>query len=75
MKVIKYATASKHGFEQFEKEIEQRKHMKELHKRGVQPVPCVLVEGIPGEAAAKWLELNKYKKLIKEDIANGNNKN
>lgn len=65
MKIIKYATASKRGFEQFETEIEQRKHMKGLHKVGILPVPCVLVEGIPGEAAAKWLELNKYKKLIK----------
>ena len=66
MKIIKYAVASKLGFEHFQTEIDQRKHMKELHNKGVQPVPCVLVEGLPGEPKSKWLELSKYKKICKE---------
>ena len=66
MKIIGYATASKNGFERQTSEVEWRKHMKELHQLKVPFTPRVLVEGIPGEKEAKWMDSNQYNRIIKK---------
>lgn len=73
MKIISYGVTSTKGFERCENEREQRKRMKQLHQEKIQPIPLVLVEGLPGQNTARWLEFNKYKKLLKkEEIEHGN---
>lgn len=67
MKIIKYATASKHGFETFDTEVDWRKHMKTLHEEKVSFVPRVLVEGKPGTSEAQWLNSNEYNRLQKKE--------
>lgn len=66
MKIIRFATASKYGFETFDKEVEWRKHMKQLHLEKVSFVPRVLVEGIPGEKEAQWMNSNEYNRIQKK---------
>lgn len=72
MKIIGYATASKLGFEKQQSEVEWRKRMKELHQLKIPFTPRVLVEGLPGEKEAKWLNSNEYNRLRKkEESKNG----
>lgn len=68
MKIIGYATASKLGFERQDSEVSWRKHMKELHQMKVPFTPRVLVEGLPGEKDAKWLNSNEYYRLKKKEV-------
>lgn len=71
MKIIGYATASKLGFEKYNDEISWRKRMKELHQQEILFTPRVLVEGLPGEKEAKWLNSNDYNRLRKKEVQDG----
>ena len=71
MKIIAYATASKHGFERQSSEIDFRKHMKELHQEKVPFTPRVLVEGLPGKRKAEWVDLNTFNRIQKKGGSDG----
>ena len=71
MKIIGYAIASKLGFEKYNDEISWRKKMKELHQQNILFTPRVLVEGLPGEKEAKWMNSNEYNKLRKKEVSDG----
>lgn len=66
MKVIRYAIASKRGFETFEQEVDFRKHMKQLHQMKTSFTPRVLVENLPNETETKWVDFNQYLRLQKK---------